>query len=82
MNNRLIEVLKHDDMRLAWWSGSVADWNSPTSTAIEQRLHADRSVPGWLCCCISGKIPLRRWSNFSPPITGYHYDTFTAVTGR
>jgi peptidoglycan/xylan/chitin deacetylase (PgdA/CDA1 family) len=39
VNDAMIEVLKANHLRMAWWSTNIGDWNSPTPEVIATRLH-------------------------------------------
>ena len=42
VNNRVLAVILNGDMRLAWWSANVGDWQSPPPEVTLQRLRVVR----------------------------------------
>ncbi|HEY3376599.1 MAG TPA: polysaccharide deacetylase family protein [Armatimonadota bacterium] len=80
VNDTLISVLKHDGLRMAWWSENVGDWSSPTPEVTAQRLrHALR--PGLVVLMHERENSVAALERFLA-VRGredYTYTTFAAV---
>ncbi|MHB9133509.1 MAG: polysaccharide deacetylase family protein [Armatimonadota bacterium] len=81
IDDTLIKVMKRDNLRIAWWSQNIADWNSPAPEVVASRMQ--RALrPGVVMLLHQREHTVVGLEEFlaSKSSAGYTYTTFSQVT--